>query len=1299
MTTGNTSDERSALFAGGGEMGARMRAFDWSSTSLGPVQTWPQSLKTCVRIILTSRQPMFVWWGDELINLYNDAYKSIVGGKHPEALGLPASVVWREIWDQVGPRAHSAMRKNEGTYDEALLLIMERNGYPEETYYTFSYSPVPNDRGGAGGIICANTDDTQRIISARQLSLLRLLAAEIAHARSAEEACQRAARSLEANPKDLPFALLYLHDRTDGQRLTLVATVGMPEGHPAARGHLDILHAAHDWPLAEVVHSQQLRLVSAHTDMPRGAWDISPKQLALAPLAFGTDVGRNGVLVIGLNPYRLFDDNYRGFVELVTGQLCAGIANAEAYERERQRSEALAEIDRAKTTFFSNVSHEFRTPLTLMLGPLEDSLASEPRRLEGENLETAYRNALRLLRLVNALLDFSRIEAGRAQASYVPTDLSRLTADLASAFRSAIERAGLDFQLELPALCEPVYVDHDMWERIVLNLLSNALKFTFDGSIAVRLRLLAEQVELVVRDSGVGIEAHELGNVFKRFHRIQGTRSRTHEGTGIGLALVSELVRLHGGTISVESKHGAGSSFCVRIPRGFAHLPQDRIGVDRTRSQPLAGARPYVQEAELWLSERPGTARVSADTLAQPIASKPSMLSESERLALPGRVLLADDNADMRDYVARLLRERFDVQAVADGQEALAAVQARRPDVVLTDVMMPNLDGFGLLKQLKADPQTKSIPVIMLSARAGEESRIEGLEAGADDYLVKPFSARELVARVATHLQLAVLRHAAERERTRLYEVFMQAPVAVAVLLGADLRFEVANPAWCEMIGKVGLAGSTLRDVFPELSAHPITTALELAMQKGELFRAAEMSIPMVRDGMPQEAFFNFVAHPMTRTHTRTRARAHTTRGEQTLHEGIIVVATEVTEQVQARRKVEALRNAAEQAGRAKDEFLSTLSHELRTPLNAIVGWSTLLRQGLPPDRTAHALETVERNAHMQARLIEDMLDLARIEQGKLVLSVGPVEMVRVVEAAIDAVRPAADAKGVRLQSVLDSHATIVGDADRLQQVSWNLLSNAIKFTPKGGRVQVLLRRTHSYVELVVLDNGQGIDSTFLPYVFDRFRQADPSFTRRAGGLGLGLAIVRSLVELHGGTIAVQSPGPSLGATFEVRLPTAPVRTESASKELLEAASTEPRVVFDCPPEIKGLHVLVVDDEPETRELLRYLLEQCEARVTTAASAVEARACLDQAHFDVLVSDVGMPDEDGYTLIRSVRSRPSERGGRTPAIALTAYARGEDRTKALRAGFTMHLAKPIEPGELLAVISVVVNQLGPRART
>jgi CheY-like chemotaxis protein len=383
---------------------------------------------------------------------------------------------------------------------------------------------------------------------------------------------------------------------------------------------------------------------------------------------------------------------------------------------------------------------------------------------------------------------------------------------------------------------------------------------------------------------------------------------------------------------------------------------------------------------------------------------------------------------------------------------------------------------------------------------------------------------------------------------------------------------------------------------------------------------------------------------------------------------------------------------AAEQASRAKDEFLSTLSHELRTPLNAIVGWSSLLLRGtMTPAQLPGALEAIERNARIQARLIEDLLELSRIEQGKLVLNVGPLEMVRVMEAAIDAVRPAADAKGVRLQPVLDSHATIIGDADRLQQVVWNLLTNAIKFTPRGGRVQVRLRRQASHVEIAVADDGQGIVPEFLPYVFDRFRQADASATRKTGGLGLGLSIVRQLVELHGGVVTASSDGTGRGATFVVRLPTAPLRVDMGRSTPSPSPGIPDVPTFECPAELRGLHVLVVDDEPETLSLLEFVIRQCDARVTTAERARDALALLEREPFDVLVSDVGMPEEDGHSFIRKVRMLRSSRGGRIPALALTAYARSEDRTAAFRAGFDMHLAKPIDPAELLVVMARLVS--------
>jgi PAS domain S-box-containing protein len=437
----------------------------------------------------------------------------------------------------------------------------------------------------------------------------------------------------------------------------------------------------------------------------------------------------------------------------------------------RVLNERLKELDRLKTQFFANVSHEFRTPLTLMLGPLEDTLANAHGVLPlgaARNLAVSHRNALRLLKLVNTMLDFSRIEAGRVQASYQPTDLTAYTAELASNFRSACEKASLRLIVDCAPLsgADPVYVDCDMWEKIVLNLMSNAFKFTLKGEIEVRLDTVDGHARLTVRDTGVGIPSDELPRMFERFHRIEQSRGRTHEGTGIGLALVHELVNLHGGTVTVDSVAGEGSTFTVAVPFGTAHLDPDRIGKVSELASTSVMPAAFIEEALGWLPDEELENRRAPGVYSQMSIADELRVSEpaDNEQAGTGKpsVLWADDNADMRGYVTRLLCGRFDVRAVPDGEAALAAARAHPPELVLSDVMMPKLDGFGLLRALRADPALREIPVILLSARAGEESRVEGIEVGADDYLVKPFSARELIARVETHVTTSRIRREAK---------------------------------------------------------------------------------------------------------------------------------------------------------------------------------------------------------------------------------------------------------------------------------------------------------------------------------------------------------------------------------------------------------------------------------------------------------------------------------------------------------------------------------------------------------
>jgi signal transduction histidine kinase/FixJ family two-component response regulator len=783
------------LFAGGGEMAALMRATDWSRTPLGSVDMWSPALRMMVRLLLSNRFPLLLWWGPGFHQLYNDPYRPVLGTKHPRSLGQPASECFPEIWDVIGPLIEAPFTGGAATWSEDLFLEVLRHGFVEETHFTVAYSPVPDDTAphGIGGVLATVHETTEQVIGERRMVVLRDLGARSAEAKTAEEACQIAAETMALHPKDVPFALIYLLDR-DGKQARLAASAGVEAGahispHVVALGGAPAIHAAGEqaWPLATAVRTNASVVVedlsALFSAVPRGPWADAPHSAVVVPVRSNIAHQPAGLLVIGVSPRLRFDDTYAGFLELASSQIGTAIANARAYEEERRRAEALAEIDRAKTVFFNNVSHEFRTPLTLILSPLDDLLA-RPHDLSPAvraELDSVYRNALRLLKLVNTLLDFSRIEAGRTRAIYAPTDLAALTSDLASVFRSVAERAGLRLVVDCPPLPEdapPAYVDRDMWEKIVLNLVSNAFKFTFEGSITVTLRHLPSprgrgaggEVVLTVSDTGTGISSAEVPRLFDRFHRVEGARSRSYEGSGIGLALVRELVHMHGGTIHAESAEGRGTTFTVRLPLGAAHLPTDRVAAEPALAATALGTAPFLAEARGWLPDPDGQGVGGQEP--DPALDWLRAEASAPAAARSARILVADDNADMRAYLRRLLGERYAVEVVADGARALAAALDRPPDIVLSDVMMPSLDGYGLLRALRADARTAAIPVILISARAGEEATVEGLSAGADDYLVKPFSAREVLSRVAARLELTRMRREVLHRAREMSPVF-----------------------------------------------------------------------------------------------------------------------------------------------------------------------------------------------------------------------------------------------------------------------------------------------------------------------------------------------------------------------------------------------------------------------------------------------------------------------------------------------------------------------------------------------
>lgn len=824
------------IVVGGGELGDLIRRLDWSKTPLGPIETWPQSLRSALSILLPSKAQIALFWGEDLITLYNDAYRPVFGAKHPAALGKPIREAWDELWRSgLKEMFDCVLATGEAFWAKDQPFFMERYGYREETYFDISYDPVRDESGRVGGVFCIVNETTARVIGERRLRALRDLGHIAQHARRVAEVYPAAAEVLARFAEDLPFTLLYAPD--DAERLRLVVCVGLAHDSPAARAQIDATESS--WPLTGDLVVVNDTALSHLGPLHAGPWPEPIREVVVLPFA-ASGQSTPSYLILGISPRRKLDDDYLDFLRLAAGNIAGAIASARKVEDEHKRAEMLAELDRAKTTFFSNVSHELRTPLTLILGPIEELLGRTDLDAHARQLATfVHRSSLRLLKLVNTLLDFARLEGGRLRASYQPTDLAQLTSEIASTFRSAVENAGLTFDVECDTLSDAVYVDHDMWEKIVLNLLSNAFKFTLRGSISVRLSETGEGVQLRVRDSGSGIPAAEIPRLFQRFYRVPNAQGRSNEGTGIGLALVSELVRLHGGSIEVESEEGKGSTFTVTLPFGARHLPAEQIQPAMPMTSRSNAVMAFLEEANAWND---------VATLDEIAATPPNELphTSSDAPTEHRRIVLADDNADMREYVCHLLGDRFDIKTARDGLEALELIRRQPPDLVLSDVMMPRMDGIALLNALRADPAMLDIPIILLSARAGEEARMEGLNVGADDYLIKPFSARELVARIEAHVRLSQMRKRAQEalkqaeelrwraaheqmrlQLSELQRIFQNTPSFMAVLTGEDLVFELVNPACERLINFRPVVGKPLLQVLPEMGNQPYPKLLK----------------------------------------------------------------------------------------------------------------------------------------------------------------------------------------------------------------------------------------------------------------------------------------------------------------------------------------------------------------------------------------------------------------------------------------------------------------------------------------
>jgi PAS domain S-box-containing protein len=1159
-------------------------------------------------------------------------------------------------------RAH----QGEGTYIRDQRMFLDRRGYLEEAFMTFSFSPIRDESGEVGGIFHPISESTPAVLNARRSQGLRDLSAAIGDARAIGDIAHDMAAHYPNLVLDLPFVLLYQID-TDSGKLHLCGGAGL-EAHGALMATVAELDDK-VWPFAAAAEARTAQQL--HGLRPRfgtvacGPYEAAPDTALVLPVTVPGQQELFGFLVAGVSAARELDEDYLNFYGLLGAAVNGAVGNVIAYEKEQRRAEELAQIDRAKTAFFSNVSHEFRTPLTLILGPLDDALADTAEPLgpvQRKRIDVTHRNALRLLKLVNSLLDFSRIEAGRVQASYAPLDLARLTADLASVFESAMAKGGLAYTVEVQDLGQPVWVDRDMWEKIVFNLLSNAFKFTLVGGVAVTLRRHGEMARLSVLDSGSGIPEAELPRVFERFHRIEGTPGRTYEGTGIGLALIQELVRLHGGAIAVHSVPGEGTRFDVDLPFGHAHLPAERIlglegAAPQTKDEAEGGrmGAAFVEEAMRWLPDEPAqaaaapVAQAAADALLQPAAATP-------------RILIADDNNDMRAYLKSLLDPYATVTACSDGKAALAAIRSAPPDLLLSDVMMPKLDGFGLIARIRADDTLRHVPVILLSARAGEEAKVEGLRAGADDYLVKPFAANELLARVRHQIALVHERRR-QQDAMQLRETYFRSLVDVAPVM----LWTTDPTGYC----------TYLSQRWYEFTGRP--TELDQGLGWTENIHPDE--IESVKAG--------FLACNAARTPYLADFRLRRQDGsyrwvidtglprfdENGVFAGYVGTVIDVHDRALLQQEQQRLAHELTEKNRMQNEFLFTLAHELRNPLAPIRTGLELMRVRPTAANAGKVHAMMQRQVNHMVRLVDDLLDLARLSEGKVELRRAPVMLDEVVNDAVEISMPLVSAGGHHLTLHLPETAVALWvDRHRIAQVLSNLLNNAAKYTPKGGRIAVEASIDADEVAVTIVDSGIGIGADVLPRVFDMYVQAHDGQAMAQGGLGVGLNLVKRLVELHGGRVGAASAGAGLGSRFTVRLP------------LARASELAPAGMADCaadsaaqpamPAGADTLRVLVVDDNVDAAQTLGALLEMSGYVVALAHDGASALTLAALSPPQVVFLDIGLPDRSGFEVAPALRELDGMEGA--TLVALTGWGAEQDRRRSSEAGFDAHLTKPAD---------------------
>ncbi|MGF1673150.1 MAG: PAS domain-containing protein [Rivularia sp. (in: cyanobacteria)] len=1073
------------IFIGNSEMAVLMRSFDWSQTSLGGVETWSQSLKTTLNILLTSRQPMFLWWGEELIQFYNDAFRLSLGPeKHPQALAAKGREFWTETWHIIGEQINAVMKRGESTWNEDHLVPIIRNGYLEEVYWTYSYSPVRDDNGEINGTLVICTETTERVVGERRLRTLRELAAENIGVKSVEQACKISAQILAKNSDDVPFALLYLLDDTHS-KARLAGIAGLEAETPVSPREIEINsenQICNLWSLLTVIETNQRQIIEglqSKIEKLLGTRESGlPNRAVVVPLIASGQVQPKGFLIAGTNPRRPLNENYQGFFDLVAGQIVTAISNASAWETERR----IAEI-------------------------------RETARQSAEAAETRMHNILSSIRDGFAIFDYNwrfiylndrEVEIiGMSREDVLGKNVWEIFSDLAGSEleqhlrQVMVERTSTQFEYYYPT-----------WNR------------WFD----IRVYPTPEGIAIVTTDINERKQALEaLEESEARFRQMAETIENVF--------WLFDLQAQHHLYISPAYETIWGRS-CESLYNNFAGWIDTVYPEDRDRIK------------------LPATGCIEN-----------SGLNEEYRIVRPDGSIrwIRDRGFVVRDSSGKPCRLAGVAEDITEEKQATETLREseRRLQFMLECSQIGEWD-----LDLTTQPYTAN--------RSLKHDQIFGYESLLPEWNYSIF-----------------LNHVHPDDRESVDNSFQQ---TLLTYVNWDFECRIIRPD--REIAWIWGRGSVYRD-HDGNPVRLIGSVIDITEQKQteSALRESELNFRTLADSMPQivwtahpngftdyynQRWFDYtgmtleetqgwgwkpVLHPddlqkcadawseslRTGNNYHIEYRYRRARdGEYRWFLGRAVPlrndsgeivkwfgsSTEIHDQKCAQE-------AAEQANRVKDEFLAVLSHELRTPLNPILGWTKILQKGdLDAEKTQIALQTIERNAKLQTQLIDDLLDISRIIRGKLSLDVAPVDLTTVIQAALETVQLAAEAKSITIHTEKSSSVGIVnGDAGRLQQVVWNILSNAVKFTPQNGHISIELTQVENYAQIQVKDTGKGINKEFLPYLFEHFRQEDSATTRKFGGLGLGLAIVRQIVELHGGTVTADSPGEGQGAIFTVKIP------------------------------------------------------------------------------------------------------------------------------------------------------------------